>query len=107
MPTASIPSLPLSTGARIPQIGLGVWQSPRGAATRDAVSTALRLGYGHIDTARIYRNERDAGEGVRASGVPRADVFVTTKLWNDDHGYDTALRAFDASLERLGLDYVD
>jgi diketogulonate reductase-like aldo/keto reductase len=107
MTTASIPSLPLTTGARIPQIGLGVWQSPKGAATRDAVTAALRLGYGHIDTARIYGNEREVGEGVRASGLPRADVFVTTKLWNDDQGYDSALRAFDASLERLGLEYVD
>ena len=107
MTSATIPSLPLSTGARIPQVGLGVWQSPRGEGTQAAVRAALRLGYGHIDTARIYGNERDVGEGVRASGVPRADVFVTTKLWNEDQGYDTALRAFDASLERLGLDYVD
>lgn len=107
MSTPSIPSLPLNTGAKIPQIGLGVWQSPRGAATRDAVQAALRIGYGHVDTARIYGNERDVGEGVRASGLPRGDVFVTTKLWNEDQGYDSALRAFDASLERLGLDYVD
>ncbi len=102
-----MPSVPLNTGARIPQVGLGVWQSPRGEATRNAVHAALRLGYGHIDTARIYGNERDVGEGVRASGLPRSAVFVTTKLWNDDQGYDTALRAFDASLDRLGLDYVD
>ena len=101
------PSLPLRTGADIPQIGLGVWQSPRGATTRDAVRAALRCGYRHIDTARIYGNERDVGEGVKTSGVPRAEIFVTTKLWNDDQGYDSALRAFDASLERLGLDYVD
>jgi diketogulonate reductase-like aldo/keto reductase len=107
MSTPSIPSLPLPTGARIPQVGLGVWQSPKGATTRDAVRAALRLGYGHIDTARIYGNEADVGEGVRSSGLPRADVFVTTKLWNEDHGYDAALRAFDASLARLGLDYVD
>jgi diketogulonate reductase-like aldo/keto reductase len=107
MSTPPVPSLKLNTGARIPLIGLGVWQSPKGHATRDAVSTALRLGYGHIDTARIYGNERDVGEGVRASKVPRGDVFVTTKLWNEDQGYDSALRAFDASLERLGLDYVD
>jgi methylglyoxal/glyoxal reductase len=109
MATATIPSLPLGNGAgtRIPQIGLGVWQSPKGATTQQAVRTALRLGYGHIDTARIYGNERDVGEGVRASGVPRAEVFVTTKLWNDDQGYDSALKAFDASLERLGLEYID
>ena len=107
MTITSIPSLHLSTGGSIPQIGLGVWQSPKGAATQQAVRAALRLGYGHIDTARIYGNEQDVGEGVRASGLPRSKVFVTTKLWNDDQGYDTALRAFDASLARLGLDYVD
>jgi diketogulonate reductase-like aldo/keto reductase len=107
MTITSIPSLHLSTGESIPQIGLGVWQSPKGAATQQAVRAALRLGYGHIDTARIYGNEQDVGEGVRASGLPRSKVYVTTKLWNDDQGYDTALRAFDASLARLGLDYVD
>ncbi|HEY2510450.1 MAG TPA: aldo/keto reductase [Polyangiaceae bacterium] len=107
-----IPTVPLndhngSSGAKIPHVGLGVWQSPRGEVTREAVQTALRLGYGHIDTARIYGNERDVGDGVRESGVPRSEVFVTTKLWNDDQGYDAALRAFDSSLNRLGLEYVD
>ncbi len=100
-------SLPLRTGARIPQVGLGVWQAPRGETTRTAVLAALRAGYRHIDTARIYGNEADVGEAVRASGVPREQVFVTTKLWNEDQGYDAALRAFDRSLERLGLGYVD
>lgn len=99
--------LSLNTGATIPQIGLGVWQTPRGEGTRQAVTAALELGYRHVDTARIYGNEADVGAGVRASGVPRGDLFVTTKLWNDDQGYDSALRAFDASLARLGLDYVD
>jgi diketogulonate reductase-like aldo/keto reductase len=99
--------LALTTGAMIPQIGLGVWQSPQGAPTRNAVTAALDLGYRHIDTARIYRNEADVGVAIEASGVPRADVFVTTKLWNDDQGYDSALRAFDASLARLRFDYVD
>ncbi len=98
--------LTLSTGARIPQVGLGVWQSARGD-TVSAVSAALRLGYGHVDTARIYGNEAEVGQAVRESGVPRGDVFVTTKLWNTDQGYDTALRAFDSSLEKLGLEYVD
>jgi diketogulonate reductase-like aldo/keto reductase len=97
----------LATGAQIPQIGLGVYQSPNGAPTRNAVTAALELGYRHVDTARIYGNEADVGAAVRASSVPRGDVFVTTKLWNDDHGYDQALRALDASLGRLGLDYVD
>jgi diketogulonate reductase-like aldo/keto reductase len=100
-------TLELNTGAHIPRVGLGVWQSPRGEMTREAVKTALRLGYRHVDTARIYGNEKDVGDGVRASGLPRSDVFVTTKLWNDDQGYDSALRAFDASLDRLGLEYVD
>lgn len=104
---ATTASLPLLTGARIPQVGLGVWQSPRGDATRSAVATALRLGYRHVDTARIYGNEADVGDGLRASGVPRGEVFVTTKLWNADQGYDPALRAFDASLDRLGLEAVD
>ena len=100
-------TLPLSSGARIPQVGLGVWQTPSGATTRRAIAAALDVGYRHIDTARIYGNEADVGAAVRDSGVARAAVFVTTKLWNADQGYDGALRAFDASLERLGLDYVD
>ena len=100
-------TLTLNDGRRIPQLGLGVWQAPRGQVTRAAVSAALRLGYRHIDTARIYGNEADVGAAVRDSGIARAEVFVTTKLWNDDQGYDSTLRAFDASLDRLGLDYVD
>ena len=91
----------------IPQLGLGVYQSPPGAPTREAVLAALRAEYRHIDTARVYRNEADVGAAVRASGIPREQIFVTTKLWNDDHGYDAALRAFDASVARLGFDYVD
>jgi diketogulonate reductase-like aldo/keto reductase len=99
--------LALPTGAQIPQLGLGVWQVPDGAMTRNAVTAALELGYRHVDTARIYGNEADVGAAIRASAVPRDQVFVTTKLWNDDHGYDAALRALDASLGRLGLDHVD
>jgi len=97
----------LATGARLPQVGLGVYESPKGAATRNAVAAALELGYRHVDTARIYGNEADVGAAIKASAVPRDQVFVTTKLWNDDHGYDAALRALDASLGRLGLDYLD
>lgn len=97
----------LATGAQIPQVGLGVYQSPVGAVTRDAVAAALSLGYRHVDTAHIYRNEVDVGAAVRASSVPRSEIFVTTKLWNNDQGYDSALRALDTSLARLGLDYVD
>jgi len=100
-------TVPLRSGAKMPQVGLGVWQAPAGAVTRNAVLTAIRLGYRHVDTARIYGNEADVGAAVRECGVPRDQIWVTTKLWNDDHGYDKALRAFDASLQRLGLDYVD
>ncbi len=99
--------LPLRSGRAIPQVGLGVWQAPAGATTREAVATALRLGYRHVDTARVYKNEADVGAAIRDSGIPRDEIFVTTKLWNEDQGYDSALRAFDASLQRLGLDHVD
>ncbi len=99
-------TLRLATGASIPQIGLGVWQASPDDCRR-AVTTALRIGYRHIDTARIYGNEADVGAAIKDSGIPRDQIFVTTKLWNDDQGYDTALRAFDASAKRLGLDYID
>ncbi len=99
--------IPLRDGGSIPQVGLGVWQTPRGEVTRNAVLTALELGYRHIDTARVYGNEMDVGIAVRESGIPREQIFVTTKLWNDDQGYDSTLRAFEASLVRLGLEYVD
>ena len=105
--SATTTALSLLTGARIPQIGFGVWEVPRGATTRDSVTAALELGYRHVDTARVYGNEADVGAALRASSVPRDQVFVATKLWNDDHGYDEALRALDASLGRLGLDHVD
>jgi diketogulonate reductase-like aldo/keto reductase len=107
LPTVTTATVPLRSGGAIPQVGLGVWQTPSGEVTRAAVAEALRVGYRHVDTARVYRNEADVGAAIRASGVPRAEVFVTTKLWNADQGYDQALRAFDASLQRLGLDYVD
>lgn len=97
----------LPTGAAMPRVGLGVYQSPRGETTRNTVRAALQMGYRHIDTARVYQNEADVGAGVRESGIAREDVFVTTKLWNDDQGYENALQAFDASLARLQFDYVD
>jgi diketogulonate reductase-like aldo/keto reductase len=100
-------SIALNTGASIPQVGLGVWQTPRGSTTRAAVEAALAAGYRHVDTARIYGNEADVGAGLKAQPIPRAELFVTTKLWNQDQGYDAALAAFDASLQRLGLEYVD
>lgn len=105
--TAETARIKLNNGVEIPQVGLGVWQAARGQVTQDAVRYALAHGYRHIDTARVYRNEEDVGEAVRRAEIPRAQIFVTTKLWNDDQGYDSALRAFDQSLKRLGLDYID
>jgi methylglyoxal/glyoxal reductase len=85
-----------------------MWAQPdRSPETYESVLHALRHGYRHIDTAALYRNEEDVGRAIRDSGVPREEVYVTTKLWNTDHGYDRAMKAFDASLSRLGLDYVD
>ncbi len=97
----------LNNGVELPRLGLGVFRAPRGEVTRHAVSAALAAGYRHIDTARIYGNERDVGAAVRESGLPRQDIFVTTKLWNEDQGYDSALRACERSLKDLGLEYVD
>jgi len=98
---------PLRGGVDIPRLGLGVYRSRPGAETRRAVETALRVGYRHVDTARAYGNEDDVAAGIAASGVPRSDVFVTTKLWNSDHGYDETLKACDDSLARLGMEQVD
>jgi diketogulonate reductase-like aldo/keto reductase len=102
-------TLTLNSGIAIPRFGLGVYQS--GRATAMAVRWALEAGYRHVDTASMYRNEAEVGMALRRAIddglVTREEVFVTTKLWNSDHGYDEALRAFDASLQRLGLDYVD
>jgi len=97
----------LADGVEIPRLGLGVYQSRPGEETRRAVVAALAAGYRHVDTARVYGNERDVGAALRESGVPRERVFVTTKLWNADHGYDATLRAVDASLSRLGLEQLD
>jgi diketogulonate reductase-like aldo/keto reductase len=103
----TIPSLRLNDGVELPQVGLGVYQARRGEEARRAVREALELGYRHVDTAKDYGNEREVGEAIRESGVPREEVFVTTKLWNDDQGYDEALAAFDASMRRLGLEVLD
>jgi diketogulonate reductase-like aldo/keto reductase len=97
----------MHTRRDVPAIGLGVYKSEPGAVTREAVTAALDIGYRHIDTASIYNNEADVGDAIAASGLERSEIFVTTKLWNDDHGYDNTLRAFDRSLEQLGLEYVD
>ncbi|HEX9049118.1 MAG TPA: aldo/keto reductase [Anaeromyxobacter sp.] len=97
----------LRGGVEMPRLGLGVWQTAPGEETRRAVAAALACGYRHVDTARAYRNEADVGAAIRESGLPRAEVFVTTKLWNADHGYEKALRAIDQSLESLGMEQVD
>jgi methylglyoxal/glyoxal reductase len=97
----------LSGGVGIPVLGLGVFQAASGQETRRAVRWALDAGYRHLDTARIYGNEADVGAALCESGVPREEVFVTTKLWNSDHGYDRAIRACGESIARLGLGYVD
>ncbi len=90
----------------IPQLGFGVFQVPP-AETQEVVEEALATGYRHIDTAAAYRNEAGVGAAIAAAGIPREDVFVTTKLWNSEQGYDSTLRAFEKSLERLELDHVD
>ena len=100
-------TITLNNGTVIPQVGLGVFQTPDGDTTVNAVQTALENGYRHIDTAMIYRNEASVGEGIRRAGLPRGDFFVTTKLWNDDIRAHRGKDAFQESLDRLGLDYVD
>jgi len=101
-----IPTITLNNNAVIPQIGLGVWRASDEEAER-AVLMAIDAGYRLIDTATVYQNERGVGRAIAATPVPREELFITTKLWNSDQGYDQTLRAFDASLERLGIDYVD
>lgn len=102
-----IPSVTLNNGTLMPQLGLGVWQTKDGSQVVEAVHSALSSGYRLIDTASMYANENGVGEAIRTANIPRGELFVTTKLWNSDQGYDNALRAFDASLARLKLDYVD
>jgi diketogulonate reductase-like aldo/keto reductase len=97
----------LANGVEIPIVGFGTWQTPDGDVAKDSVKAALDAGYRHIDTAQAYENEEGVGEGIKASGVPRGDIFLTTKLWNDDHGYESTLHAMDESLRKLGTDYVD
>jgi diketogulonate reductase-like aldo/keto reductase len=97
--------LALNDGRQIPQLGLGVWQTRAGATCEAAVLAALAAGYRHIDTAAMYGNEESVGAAIRTSGIPREEIFITTKLWNSDHGNPE--RALDTSLRKLKLDYVD
>ncbi len=103
----SVTSITLNNGVQIPQVGLGVWKAAEGGEVENAVQTAIESGYRLIDTAATYENEAGVGKGIKASGVPREELFVTTKLWNAHHDYDAALRAFDESLAKLDCDYLD
>lgn len=104
--TLQVPNLELIDGRPIPQLGFGVFEVPA-EETEEAVAHALQVGYRLIDTAAMYGNEAEVGEAIRHSGLDRDDVFITTKVWNDDHGREPTVRAFEQSLERLGLDTVD
>ena len=97
----------LRDGNTIPAVGFGVFLIPNNGSTYDAVTKALHLGYRHIDTAAAYFNEDEVGRAVRDSGIPRDEIFVTSKLWLQDYGYDAACKGIDASLKKLGLDYID
>jgi diketogulonate reductase-like aldo/keto reductase len=97
----------LSNGVKIPCVGFGTWQAPDGETTVAAVKEALALGYRHIDTAAVYGNEESVGRAVKESGIPREEIFITSKLWNSDHGYEATLKAFAITLSKLGLDYLD
>lgn len=97
----------LHNGVEIPCVGFGTWQLPEGEKTVVAVCNAIEAGYRHIDTASAYDNEKSVGVAVQSGGVPREKLFVTSKLWNEDRGYDKTLLAFDRSMEKLQLDYLD
>ncbi|MGH4031609.1 aldo/keto reductase [Actinomycetota bacterium Odt1-20B] len=105
-PAPAVPTVTLNNGVEIPQLGFGVFQVPDDETTA-AVTSALEAGYRSLDTAAIYGNEAGVGRAVADSGLAREDLFITTKVWNTDQGYDATLAAFDASLAKLGLDYVD
>ena len=102
----TVPTVKLNDSNHIPQLGYGVWQVGNDEAVA-AVSEALKAGYRHIDTAAIYGNEEGVGKAINSSGIERGDIFLTTKLWNSEQGYESTLKAFDTSLKKLGTDYVD
>ena len=104
--TTAVPQIPIADGVEIPQLGFGVFQVPP-ADTAEVATRALLAGYRHLDTAAAYGNEAGVGQAIRAAGLDRGEVFVTTKCFNDDHGYEQARHAANASLERLGFDYID
>ena len=100
------PAIALNDGSSIPQIGFGVWQVPEDVVV-DATMEAFAAGYRHVDTAAVYQNEAGVGEAIRRSGLNRDELYITTKCWNADQGYDEAMRAFDTSMSKLGIDEVD
>ena len=97
----------LNNGVKIPVVGFGTWQSADGGEAYNSVKAALEAGYRHIDTAAAYGNEDSVGKAIKDSGIPRQDIFLTSKLWNVDHGYEEAKKALDASLDKLGVEYLD
>ncbi|WP_437371542.1 aldo/keto reductase [Maribacter litoralis] len=100
-------SFELRNGVQMPYLGLGTYQSDNDQEVVNAIKSAIKIGYRHIDTAAIYKNEEGVGEGIRESGIDRSELFLVSKVWNDDQGYDETLKAFDESLARLGVDYLD
>ena len=100
-------SVTLSNGVKMPCVGFGTWQAPNGEPARISVCEAIKSGYRHIDTAAIYRNEESVGEGIRESGICREELFVTTKHWVNNRGYEKTILACEESLRKLGLDYLD
>lgn len=107
MPLSIDSKIKLNNGVLIPALGLGVYQADAGIETQNAVVHALKAGYRHIDTAKFYGNEKDLPVAIKRSGIPREHVFVTTKLWNSDHGYDKTIKACNKSLTQLGMPFVD
>lgn len=97
----------LHNGVKMPWLGFGTFKVPKGDITKKAVLEALKIGYRHIDTAKIYDNEESVGEAIRESKIPREEIFLVSKVWNTDQGYESTLEAFHKSLERLGTDYLD
>ncbi len=102
-----VPELKLNTGAAMPGIGFGTWKIRLNSNAKKAVTEALKAGYRLVDTAHVYGNEKGVGQAINQSGLARSDIFVTTKVWNGDQGHQKALQAFDESLKKLGLDYID
>ncbi|MBR3304892.1 MAG: aldo/keto reductase [Clostridia bacterium] len=97
----------LNNGVVVPQLGLGTWKSASGKAVIDAIKYAVDAGYRSIDTAKAYRNEESVGEGIRTCGIPREELYVTTKIWNGDHGFENTIKGYEGSMERLDIGYID